>query len=94
MEEEIKYVIYNGVRVVDYWPEQIELAQKFTTIVLNGKEFPRIKYGSESDDWGADSHPCGDCAVLKEQFHVQSCDIEECPCCGGQLLSCDCEREV
>jgi len=68
MADDKKFVIYNGVRVVDYWPQEIELAQQFPTIVLNGKEYTRIKYGAEAYDWGADNHPCGDCAVLKGQF--------------------------
>jgi len=30
--------------------------------------------------------PCGDCGVLKGEFHVEGCDIEICPKCGGQLI--------
>jgi hypothetical protein len=91
-EDEKKYVIYNGVKVVDWWPQKIETAQQTTTCILNGKGFERLRYGSESEDWGADRHPCGDCAVLKMQFHVEGCDIEECPSCGDQMISCDCDR--
>jgi hypothetical protein len=89
-DDEKKYVIYNGHRMVDWWPAQIEAAQLDTTIILKGKEYTRIKYGDETDDWGADRKACGDCGVIKGQFHVANCDIEECSFCHGQLFSCDC----
>lgn len=36
---------------------------------------------------------CGACGVLEGQFHVPGCDMEICPFCRGQLLSCDCVYE-
>jgi hypothetical protein len=33
---------------------------------------------------------CGDCNVLPAQIHHMGCDIEECPQCSRQLISCDC----
>ena len=33
---------------------------------------------------------CHDCAVPEGQIHQQGCDMERCPFCGGQLISCDC----
>jgi hypothetical protein len=71
------------------WLEKIKESQKITYYLLGDKQLPRVRYGEEADNWGANDHPCGDRAVEKGQFHVPSSDIEQCPNCGGQLLSCD-----
>ncbi len=33
---------------------------------------------------------CGDCGVVEGGVHHYGCDLEECPSCGWQLLSCSC----
>ncbi|MFX1294581.1 MAG: hypothetical protein ACFFD2_06985 [Promethearchaeota archaeon] len=35
---------------------------------------------------------CHDCGIMNKQgnFHHLGCDIERCPCCGLQLISCGC----
>ena len=73
------------------WPEKIEAAQLEPTVIVGGIERQRIRYGDEADDWGADRQPCHDCGVLKAQFHVLSCDVERCPVCGGQMITCECD---
>jgi len=87
---DVKKVIYRGTSMIETWPEKIRKAQSITSYRLDGKNFPRVPYGSEADDWGADKYPCHDCRVIKGEFHVPDCDAEECPSCGGQLISCDC----
>ena len=33
---------------------------------------------------------CHNCGVETGKFHELGCDMEECPFCRGQLISCDC----
>jgi hypothetical protein len=70
--------------VDDGWPTHY--------VSLDGRRWPRIAYGNESVDCGADRHPCRDCLVVKGEYHVSPiCEVEQCPCCGGQFVSCDCD---
>lgn len=56
-----------------------------------GLPIKRVKYGNEPDDWGAKSgKPCGDCGCPPKTFHHPGCDVETCPVCFGQSLSCGC----
>src|SRR5262245_17291593 len=89
-----EYVIFNGVKMLAEWPERISEAQEQPIYIIDGKEYQRIRYGDEIDDWGADRQPCHDCGVVKGQYHVAYvCDVERCPVCDGQVIGCDCHYE-
>lgn len=36
------------------------------------------------------SWDCHDCGIKEGQIHKEGCDMERCPFCGGQLISCSC----
>ena len=36
---------------------------------------------------------CHDCDCLLGEKHYDGCDVEECPKCHGQLISCECTEE-
>ena len=58
----------------------------------DGKYYKRLKFGEEG--WAYESERCGDCGAMPGNYHHPGCDIERCPICGCQLLSCSCDIEA
>ena len=39
-------------------------------------------------------YSCSDCGNEKGEYHRVGCDIERCPKCKGQLLTCGCDLVI
>jgi hypothetical protein len=59
-----------------------------TQFIINSQEFDRCAYGAHADD--LDFPTCDDCGVRRGKLHQLGCDLEPCPRCDGQAISCDC----
>lgn len=55
-------------------------------LIMRGERFERDRVGQPLGPNGR----CGDCGVQRGGFHHFGCDLEECPRCRWQLLSCGC----
>jgi hypothetical protein len=56
---------------------------------LHGRPVRRCPYGAEPG-WGRPTRRCGDCGVLPGSLHHPGCDVERCPLCRRQAISCGC----
>lgn len=87
-------VKYRGQWVRGDFAEKLKRDQEAKAYQLDGTDYPRIPYGGERDvDWGADVGPCHDCSAVKGELHAKGCDVERCPVCGGQVITCPCKLE-
>ena len=48
----------------------------------DGSKLPSVSYDGDGR--------CHDCNIASSGFHHPGCDMERCPKCGGQLISCGC----
>ncbi len=55
--------------------------------VLWGREKKEMKPYVE-DARASTNKKCADCGVKLGKLHWKGCDVEECPICGRQLISC------
>ena len=61
----------------------------FSCIKCNweGSDFKTNKF---KIDYRNQENECHDCGIKEEELHKENCDMEICPFCGLQILSCGC----
>jgi len=66
---------------------------KLVPISKDGVIYDPVPYNAGKDVTERDGGPCHDCNVLDGGIHHFGCDMELCPVCGGQFISCGCFDE-
>ena len=55
---------------------------------------PKSIYTRSREHFDEPDGRCGDCNAKHGELHHMGCDVERCPKCDGQLISCDCKADL
>lgn len=61
-----------------------------TDINTKGAQTGRLSSASPNISNSPQLRNCSDCMAAPGEFHEHGCDVERCPRCGGQMISCNC----
>jgi hypothetical protein len=75
----------------DVWANILARAQADRTSTICGRVYRRIRFGGDLFGRASSLPTCRDCGAARGELHVPTCCWEQCPRCGGQAISCDCE---
>ena len=59
-------------------------------VKYEGSIISRLKVTKDEVDG---NNRCFDCGAPLNTYHHEGCDIERCPICGEQYISCECDFE-
>jgi hypothetical protein len=69
---------------------QCDYCKKHICELINVGGVPRCGHPKCENNIKPKKVKCHDCGVEEGDKHKDGCDMERCPFCGGQLISCDC----
>ena len=74
---------------------EFKRSQAVRSFKIAGQDFERIVCGYERGNFAefAIDTECSNCGVPTGFFHLLGCDLEQCPKCKEQALSCFCSYE-
>lgn len=81
----MKYILSNKLEKV----ERIRYGDEIN-ILINNKSLTEIDIKNSAYSFNI----CDDCLAKKTEYHLYNCDLEICPICKGQLISCGCIKEI
>jgi hypothetical protein len=86
-------VTYNGVQMRWDYAEELEATQLLTHYRGHGGLFQRVPLGAEGHmtAYHRGRERCRCCNTVTGRLHSPLCEGEECPRCGLQVMSCDCD---
>ena len=64
------------------------------TCLMPVVEINRVQYRRQRYHFGEEDGRCHDCRIKHGGIHHMGCDVEKCPVCDDQLISCDCKRKA
>lgn len=78
------------------WREEVRKAQLLDTVTIDGADYSRLAWGSDTfwlphEEHPADrGQPCRTCLAEPGELHLPKCEDEQCPRCAGQAIQCNC----
>jgi hypothetical protein len=58
-------------------------------------QYAPLEVGHDKQKWGEEEQQrCHDCNIKLGAIHHAGCDMEICPSCNNQLISCDCTNKA
>jgi hypothetical protein len=85
-----EFIRYQGAEMIKTFPSEILDSQFIISYYIEGLAYDRVRWEKPP---GWELSECGDCFVLPGQLHTPGCDLEPCPRCDRQWITCDCEAE-
>jgi len=69
---------------------ELDEAQRRRAYSIAGEPLARVPFGREAAGVVSREGRCADCFASPGEYHVPGCEHEQCPSCGGRVISCRC----